>query len=178
MDSKKIKQHIVEFDSLETHADLICGDVVFSCIGSTKAKTPDLTVYKKIDHDYSLKVAEIAIKNGMAQFHLISAIGANCTSSNFYLSMKGETEDDLKKIPFQSIYIYQPALLDGDRKEQRILETIAVKMMRVINPLLLGKLSVYRSIKVTDIASAMINASIENNTGIFVYPTDKIKTLA
>lgn len=176
--NQKVKQYIVDFDSLETYADLIHGGVVFSCIGSTRAKTPDLTVYKKVDHDYPLKVAEIAIKNGIEQFHLISAIGANSASANFYLRIKGQTEDDLKKLPFQSTYIYQPSLLDGHRKEQRILERVAVKIMRLVNPLLLGELKNYRSIKVTDIASAMIKASIENNTGIFIYPTKEIKTLA
>lgn len=178
LNNKKIKQHIVDFDSLEKYVDLINGDVIFSCMGSTRAKTPDLTEYKKIDHDYPLKVADIAAKNGIKQFHLISAIGANSASKNFYLRMKGQTENELKKLPFRSIYIYQPSLLDGNRKEQRVFEKVAVKAMRIINPLLLGKWKNYRSIKVADIASAMIKMSFEINSGIFVYPTEKIKTLA
>lgn len=174
----KLKQEVINFDFLEDYAGLLHGDVVFSCIGSTKNKTPDLLSYKKVDHDYPLKFAEIASRNGVEQFHLISAIGANPAASNFYLRMKGETEKALQKLPFKSIFIYQPSLLDGERNEKRAFERLAIKVMRIINPLLVGRLKNYRSIKVADIASAMVETSISNKSGIFVYATEQIKTLA
>ena len=79
----KLKQLVVNFDRLAEHADLLTGDVVFCCLGSTRKKTPDLTVYRKIDHDYPLQLAEIALENKIGQYHLVSALGANPAASNF-----------------------------------------------------------------------------------------------
>lgn len=175
---EKIKQIIVDFDVIDQYTDLIYGDVIFSCLGSTKKKTPNLKDYQKIDHDYPLNIAKIAFKNGIEQFHLVSAIGADSTSSNFYLQMKGKTEVDLKRIGFKSTYIYQPSLLDGERKEKRPLERFTIKLMRIINPLLTGSLKNYRSIKASTVASAIVNASIINQIGLFIYPTEQIKKIA
>src|SRR4051812_14212090 len=84
----KLKQLVVDFDKLDDHAAEITGDVIFCCLGTTKALTPDTVMYRKIDHDYPVKLAEIGLKNGVQQFHLVSAIGANAQSSTFYLKLK------------------------------------------------------------------------------------------
>jgi hypothetical protein len=92
--------------------------------------------------------------------------------------MKGETEDDISKLGFKSIHIYQPSLLTGDRKEKRLLENVAEYIMKIINPLLIGSLKKYRSISGKTVASAMHKQSLINSKGKFVYPSDKIKELA
>jgi uncharacterized protein YbjT (DUF2867 family) len=94
----KITQLVVEFEHLDHYAPSITGDVIFCCLGTTKNVTPDLNEYRKIDHDYPLQLAEIALKNDIEQYHLVSAIGANSKSSNFYTKMKGDTEYDIKKV--------------------------------------------------------------------------------
>jgi uncharacterized protein YbjT (DUF2867 family) len=104
----KLTEIITDFSSLQAISNSINGDVIFCCLGSTKSKTPDLSDYKKIDHDYPLFFAKEGIKNGLSQFHLVSALGANAKSSNFYTKMKGETEDELKHLSIPSIFIYQP----------------------------------------------------------------------
>lgn len=50
-------------------------------------------------------------------------------------------------------------------------------LMRLINPLLVGSLRKYQSIKAKDVAKAMFNESIQNKSGIFVFQSDKIKEL-
>lgn len=173
----KLKEILVDFNQIEDFAEYIQGTVIFSCLGSTRNKSPDLATYRKIDHDYAINIAQIASKNGAEQFHLISSIGANASSDNFYLKMKGETERDLKKIPFKSIHIYQPSLLDGQRQEFRLLEKLSIHLMRLINPLLIGSLKTYQSIRVTVIASAMIKQAQQNKSGIFTYTSEQIKQL-
>jgi uncharacterized protein YbjT (DUF2867 family) len=174
----KLKQHVVDFDRLTKYSALLTGDVIFSCLGSTQKKTPDLTVYRKIDHDYPLHLAEIALKNKIGQFHLVSSLGANPAASNFYLKMKGETEADIKKVGLHSLHIYQPAFLTGDRKEKRRGERFLVGLMKIIDPLLIGSLKKYRSIPAKTVANAMYNESIINQAGIFIHPSDKIKKIA
>ena len=173
----KLTQIITDFEHLELKKEEIKADVIFCCLGSTQKKTPDLNIYKKIDHDYPLYFAVEGQKNGMQQFHQVSALGANAKSSNFYTKMKGETENDLKKLGIPSLHVYQPSFLRGNRNENRPLEKVFLVLMKVIDPLLIGSLKKYRSIAAEDVAKAMINESIKNKKGIFVHQSDQIKEL-
>jgi uncharacterized protein YbjT (DUF2867 family) len=174
---QKLTQLVVDFDKLDEYADLITGNAIFCCLGSTKKKTPDLAVYRKIDHDYPLKLAELAKRNGIDQYHLVSALGADSQSSNFYTKMKGETEDAIKQVGLKGLHIYQPSLLTGDRKEHRPMEGFFTVLMKIVNPLLIGSLNKYKSIPAETVAKTMLNQSLNKDEGIFIYPSDKIKLL-
>ncbi|MBU0697252.1 MAG: nucleoside-diphosphate sugar epimerase [Bacteroidetes bacterium] len=171
-------QIITDFDHLEMINSEINSHVIFCCLGSTKKKTPDLTEYRKIDHDYPLYFAKQGLKSELIQYHIVSALGANAQSSNFYTKMKGETEDDLKELGIPALYIYQPSFLEGNRKENRPLEKIMMPIMKLVNILLVGGLRKYQSISAKSVAKAMLNESIKNKSGIFVLESDKIKELA
>jgi len=175
---KKLKQVVVNFDHLADYEREITGQALFSCLGSTRKKTPDLAIYRKIDHDYPLRLAQLAAKNGMKQYHLVSAMGANAASSNFYTKMKGETEDDLKNAGMPCLHIYRPAMLTGDRQEKRIGERFLIGLFKVVDPLLMGSMRKYRSIPAKTVASAMYKQSLINQEGIFIHPSDEIKELA
>lgn len=173
----KLEQLVVDFDRLENHEAHIKGDIVFCALGTTKSKTPDQSLYRKIDYQYPLDIAFIAQQNGASQYHLVSALGANTQSAIFYSKLKGEVERDLKSIPFQAIHIYRPSLLDGERKEHRSAEGIMIGLMRILNPLLIGGLKKYRSIKIEKVASAMLKQSLKPLNGIFTYNSDEIERL-
>ena len=174
---KSLVQLVIDFDKLDDHAAAITGHAVFCCLGSTRKKTPDLAVYRKIDHDYPLKLAQLAKQNSVEQYHLVSAIGANSRSSNFYTKMKGETEADIEKVGMKCLHIYQPSVLTGGRKESRPTEKFIIGLMNVIDPLLTGGLKKYRSISAGTVARAMFNESIKKQEGVFVHASDKIKLL-
>lgn len=176
--NSKLTQVLIDFDKLENYSTMITGHAVFSCLGSTKAKTPDTAQYRLIDHDYPLLLAEIAKVNGIKQFHLISAVGADAGSSNFYLKMKGETEGDIKKVGLNCLHIYQPSLLTGTRKESRLAEKVMIALMKVIDPLLIGTLKKYRSIAATTVAAAMYKQSLKYTAGVFTHTSDQIKQLS
>jgi uncharacterized protein YbjT (DUF2867 family) len=174
----KLVQIRLDFEDLEKHALSITGHAVFCCLGSTRKKTPDLTDYRKVDHDYPLRLAQIASKNGVQQYHLVSALGANAKSANFYTKMKGETEQDVMKVGLPSLHIYRPALLTGDRKEPRTGERLFTLIMKVIDPILVGPLKKYQSIPGATVARAMFNQSVKQQEGVFIYPSDEIKNLS
>lgn len=174
----KITQLIIDFEYLDHYTNLITGDVVFCCMGTTKSQTPNLAAYRKIDHDYPVRLAEIALKNGIKEYHFVSAIGASSESSNFYTKMKGDTENDLKKVGLKSLHIYEPSILIGYRKKSRPLERIAAFVMKIISPLLFGGLKKYKAIAATDVAKAMYKQSLKNKRGVFIYTSDIIKQKA
>lgn len=175
--NKKIKLIKIDFDNLIEHASEIVGDDIFCCIGTIQKKTPDLEVYKKIDYQYPLDLADIGLRNGSTSYNLVSSMGANPNSSFFYPLIKGELERDLSALPFESINIFRPSLLDGHRTGTRKAENFFIKAMRVINPLLFGPLKKYRSIKVEAVAEAMLRQAKKAVAGIHIYQSDEIVQL-
>ncbi|RFZ92553.1 NAD-dependent epimerase/dehydratase family protein [Mucilaginibacter conchicola] len=173
----KLAQLVIDFDDLDNYAAAITGHAIFSCLGTTKGQTPDKAEYRKIDHDYPVKLAQLAKQNGVKQFHLISAVGANKNASNSYLKLKGEVEDDVEKVGIPVLHIYEPSMLVGERKEKRLAETIINGIFKVIDPLLVGGLKKYQSIKAPQLAWAMYKLSLDDAEGTFIHTTDKIKQI-
>ncbi|WDF78008.1 NAD(P)H-binding protein [Mucilaginibacter sp. KACC 22773] len=177
-DHKKLTQLVVNFDQLDSYADTLTGHALFSCLGTTNAKTPDKTVYRHIDHDYPVQLAQLALKNGIGQYHLVSSIGADPGSSFFYTKTKGETEADIRKLGLPKLYIYRPSMLTGNRQEKRSMEKALIAFYKIIDPLLFGSWKKYRSIAGETVAMAMYKQSTKNNTGTFIYESDQIKQLS
>jgi uncharacterized protein YbjT (DUF2867 family) len=175
--SSKLKQIIIDFDKLHEYKNLITGDAIYCCLGTTKSKTPDRADYRKIDHDYPEMLAKISAENKIKQFHFVSALGADSKSTVFYSRLKGETEADISGYSFQSIHIYRPSLLLGERKENRTFEKTGAKIMKVLNLFLVGNLKKYRSIKAEVVAKTMIKQTMKDLEGIYIYPSDKINEL-
>ena len=153
-------------------------DHFFCCIGSTKSKTPNLQEYYTIDHDYPLDVISSIKEKGCNQILLVSSIGANASSNNFYLKLKGEIEEDVKKTNIKSIHIFRPSILLGDRTEYRFGEIVAKILAPIFNIFLFGKYRNYKSIKSSDVASAMVNIAEQQISGIHTYQSEEIKQLA
>ena len=175
--NEKLKQLIVDFDKLDNYADAITGHAIFSCLGTTNAQTPDKDQYKKIDHDYPLHLARLAKQNGVEQFHVVTAIGADKTSSTFYLKLKGELEEDLKQVGLPTLHIYQPSMLVGRTDGSRFGEKALVTLFKLINPLMVGGLKKYRSIEGHTVARAMFKKSLDAAPGTFTYTSDKIQSI-
>lgn len=178
IESPKLIQIIADFDSIDQYIKDLKVDHFYSCIGSTKAKTPEKAKYYEIDLEYPYKVANTLFANGCNTLCLVSSIGADSTSKNFYLKLKGDAEETLRSIGYESFHVFRPSLLLGDRKEFRLMEKIAQIIYPIFNVLLIGKLKDYQSIQAKDIASAMINVSLASKTGEYIYQTQQIKELA
>lgn len=176
---KKLKQIVVDFDKLQDYAAELNGRAIFCCLGTTRKKTPDRAVYRKIDHDYPVQMAKIGLRNGIEQYHLVSALGADTGSSAFYMKTKGEVEDDIIKVGLKCLHIYRPSFLTGHRTEKnRVEERIVGVLFKVINPLLLGGLKKYRSIPAKTVAMAMYKQSLIKREGVFIHPSEQIKQIA
>ena len=174
----KLNEVLVNFDQLDKYEKEINGHAFFCCTGTTKKKTPNLDKYFEIEHDYPVNLAQLALKNGVKQYHFVSSIGADKDSSTYYTKFKGQTEDDLQQLHFKTLHIYRPSFLTGDRNESRPMERIIVGLMSVFNPLFIGSLKKYRSIPAQTVAEAMYNESLKNDEGVFIHSSDNIKQIA
>lgn len=170
----KLEQIIIDFDLLNDAQKYMDVDDVFCCLGSTNAKTPVNSDYKKVDYDYPLNTAKLALVKGTKQFLLVSAMGADSGSKIFYNRTKGEIEDAISELNYPSFQIFRPALLLGSRNEYRPLESITQSVFKVINPLFLGPLRAYKAIEGTTVARAMVKAAIQNNPGKTIWLNPEI----
>ncbi|PWK20494.1 NAD(P)H-binding protein [Xanthomarina spongicola] len=152
----KIEEHIVDLLDLTSYKDIFLADEVFCCIGTTKAKTPNEEHYLQIDFGIPVMAAQLCKENDINTFIVVSSLGADKHSTIFYNRTKGRMEEAvlLEKIP--STYILQPSLIGGDRNEKRVGEFIAKLFMKILNPLLFGSLSKYKSIHPITIAKSMV----------------------
>lgn len=153
-------------------------DHFYCCIGTTKNKVDSNEEYIKIDHDYPIKVGQYLKNNGCTTISIVTCVGANIDSSNFYLKLKGQVEASIIGLNFQSTNIYRPSLLIGKRNESRPLERIAQSLSPLLDLLAFGNYDKYQSVKATDVAAAMLNISLLDKPGIHIYHTKEIKEKA
>lgn len=159
-----IKNHIVDFANLEQFSEVFKGDMLFSCLGTTKKQAGSIAAQKVVDVDYQLKAAELAAQNGVAEYFLVSSSGANSQSKNAYLQMKGELEDKITQLKFKRIAIFQPSLLLGARDGFRLGEKIASWVLPALCSLPLLKR--FKPIYGHQVATKMCQVSALNETGI------------
>jgi uncharacterized protein YbjT (DUF2867 family) len=173
----KITQHIVDFDKIETYKDLVQGDDFFCAIGSTIKTAGSKEAFRKVDFEYPSQFAALAAQNKVKQFLVISSLGADVNSGNFYLKTKGEMEEFLKNSSFESVSVVQPSLLLGDRTEFRMAEKVGGFFMKVFSFLFLGKLKKYKPIESTVVAKALLKIAQRNNKGYKIYESDAIQEI-
>jgi uncharacterized protein YbjT (DUF2867 family) len=162
----------VETD-LATPADLEtlpAPSVAFCCLGTTIKKAGSREAFRKVDHDAVILFAQAARKRGAQVFVHVTALGASPRSGNFYSAVKGETERDVGRVSFPSVYALRPSILDGDREESRPAEHVGLLVGRVIAPLL-GK---YRPTPVANVAATMIALAKVPAPGVHVVEPDKM----
>ena len=174
MNSPKIEEHLIDMFQLENHSEAFKADVVFCCIGTTKAKTPNQETYKKIDYGIPVTAAKLAKKNGIKTFIAISAMGADVHSSIFYNKTKGEMQRDVLQENIENTYNLQPSLIVGERNETRFGENMATIFMRTFSFLIPKK---YKMIKAETIAKAMHILS-KKGYSEKIIPSEKIQEIA
>lgn len=174
---EKIEEHVLDLFELDGIADGFHADEVYCCIGTTKAKTPNLDVYRKVDYGIPFTAARLSKQNNISTFLVVSAMGANAESGIFYNRIKGEMERDVSQVGLPQTFFFQPSLISGQRKEKRTFEFLGKQLMKVANHLLVGPLKKYQSIHPATIAEAMIKVA---NTGYRKnrIESDEIKEIA
>jgi uncharacterized protein YbjT (DUF2867 family) len=154
----------IDFDDFLQNGVLPSCNHIYICLGTTIKKAGSQSEFKKVDFDYCVSFARKAREAGATKISLVSSVGANPHTKNFYLKTKGEVEEEIKKIDFQVINIFRPSLLLGRREESRFLEKIGQNLSSFINLFLIGYFRKYRSIKSSNVAYCMANC--EQSDGV------------
>jgi uncharacterized protein YbjT (DUF2867 family) len=177
LDDARLEQHVVDFARPE-HFRPVAADDAFCAVGTTLAKAGSKEAFRGVDYLATLAVADFAVASGATQFVLVSSVGADPASGNFYLSVKGEAEAAVTKRPFRGTHILRPGLLLGDRAESRPVEALARSLAPLFNPILLASLRPYRAVPAATVGRAMVAAALEGQPGRHVVHYDDILRLA
>ncbi|WP_372762382.1 short chain dehydrogenase [Pseudoalteromonas sp.] len=170
----KLVNHVIEFDKLTNYGRLFKGDVLFSCLGTTRKQAGSLAAQRKVDFDYQFIAAQLAANNQLAHYCLVSSSGANAHSRSQYLKMKGQLEQQIKPLHFSRISIFQPSLLVGKRKQFRVAETIGSVLLPLVTRLPL--LAAYKPITGERVAQKMLAVSLEQREALRYYVLDELFT--
>ena len=148
----KLVSAIVDFADEASFAALEAPTIAFCTLGTTIKKAGSQPAFFAIDHDAVLTYARAAKAKGATSFVQVSSVGADAKARTFYLKVKGQTEEDVGKLGFESFVTLRPSFLDGDRGEHRPLERIGLGVARALG----GALGKYRVIHASTVAKAMI----------------------
>ena len=178
---------IINFDYLGSNEVQLNKSVnhVYLCLGK-KLSTYELGYmqhgaresFKLIDFDYPLSIAKLAFDNGARSIALVSAIGAQEGSFNYYFHIKGKLENEIRKIGYENICFARPGHLLGERKDFRGYEIpILESGLRIIAPFMKGPLKNFKQIEAKLVAESMVLSLLNKTKGeTYLYYEDFLKT--
>ena len=133
------------------------------CLGTTLKKAGSKDAFRAVDHDAVVAFAEAARDKGARRFVLVSSIGADPRSRNFYLRTKGETEVAVERVGYPQVTVLRPSFIDdeGTRGEYRAGERLTLPLARIVFSVL-GKTSRYAPVRADVIAKAVVRLALDD----------------
>lgn len=151
----KLVEHVIDFSNITAYKDLIAGDVIFSCLGTTLKAAGSKDKQWKIDFDIPAAFAELAKQKGVSSFVLLSSYGASSQSKVFYSQLKGKLEEKIAELDFEQYIIFRPGLLLRPGTD-RFGEKIMVKLLNAVNAI--GLFTKFKPLPTTVLAQKLAKA--------------------
>ena len=168
-DDSRLEKIIIDFDNIDFDMNILENADVFASLGTTIKTAGSKENQRKIDVDYTVNFAKLC-EGKVRSFNVVSALGANSKSKNFYNSLKGELEDKLKEMNLRTLRIFQPSLLISKRDDNRFLEEIFMKVAPIFQFVLKGKTKKYSPIEASLLGKVIVRFATENKgKGTYTY---------
>ena len=174
----RLANRVVSFDRMAEQLKGLVAQDAYCCIGTTIADAGSQEAFRAADVDAVLLFARAARAAQATRFIVVSSVGANSSSTKFYLRTKGEMEEAVTDLGFTSVDILQPSLLLGPRQGLRPAELAGRILSPLVNPFLTGAREAYRAIPAETVARAMLGASRRGARGTYRYTYAAICQLA
>ena len=168
-DEERLTKITVDFENINFDTSILEDADVFASLGTTIKIAGSKENQRKIDVDYTVNFSKLC-EGKVRSFNVVSAIGANSKSKNFYNSLKGELEDKLKVMNLGVLRIFQPSLLISKRDDKRFLEELFMKVSPIFKLVLKGKAKKYSPIEVSVLGREIVRFATENKgEGTYTY---------
>ena len=124
--------------------------------------------FKKTDFDLISKIAKNASDQGIREIAIISAVGSNPLSFNYYLKIKGLIEKEILSLDFKKIIFVKPSHLLGSRDASRI--DIWVKLVEFFGEyfgfLFIGPLRKFKNIEASTVSTELLKVIQRKDTNL------------
>ena len=165
----KLTKIVIDFENMRFDTSILDNADIFASLGTTIKIAGSKENQRKIDVDYTVNFAKLC-EGKVRSFNVVSAIGANSKSKNFYHSLKGELEDKLKEMNLGILRIFQPSLLISKREDERFFEELFIKISPIFQILLKGKAKKYSPIEVSLLGKEMVRFAVDyKDRGTYTY---------
>lgn len=172
----RMEVFLAEPDKWEDVIEALRPVAVICALGTTWRKAGrDEAAFRAVDQDLVLAVARAAKAHAVERFVAISSAGADASSRNFYLRVKGEVERQLAALRIPRLDILRPGLLRGPRAgNRRAVERAAIALSPAVDLMLHGRWRAMRSISAVRVAEAALALALRKAAGRFVHDNDAI----
>lgn len=151
----KLTVHLVDFQAISPLPPV---DEIYLALGTTIKQAGSRPAFRNVDYTANLAVAKAGVAAGAKRLGLVSAMGASVHSLLFYNRVKGELEDAITKLAFESIIIARPSFLLGNRarlnQPTRLGEKMGIWLSRIFNPFLPVN---YRAVEANKVALSLVS---------------------
>jgi len=172
----KLQFHVVDFARL---GPLPQADDVYIALGTTIKVAGSEAAFRHVDFDYVVNTARSAHEAGARRLAIVSALGADAGSRVFYNRVKGEMQDAVAQLGYESLVIAQPSLLIGDRaslgQPTRRGEVLATRLFGPVMNLVPRGI---RPIEASAVASALVDATLAGAPGLRLLSSAKMQAHA
>lgn len=169
VDDARVRVVMTDFSDLPKLGTALHADDVFCCLGTTLKIAGSKAAFEHVDYLLVVDFARAAHAQGSKQFLVISAAGTAPNSPSFYSRVKAHMEQDVAAIGYDCVHILRPSLLLGERKDRRLGEHAAQRIMPILSPLLFGSLKKYRATSAEDVAAALLQLAARNQHGTHIH---------
>jgi len=153
-------------------------DDVYIALGTTIKVAGSEAAFRAVDHDLVVAIAQRARAAGARRLAVVSALGADRRSRVFYNRVKGEMEDAVGALGFESVVLARPSLLLGDRESLgQPTRAGEVWAARLLGPLLPIVPAGVRPIAAPVVAAAMVAALDQAGPGTRVLSSADLQRL-
>ena len=169
-----VKQELIDFNK---DFSLKPADHFFICLGYP-LELLDLIYmrdkikpkFEEVDFGLVIKLAKMALDVGIKDISVISSVMADKNSLNHYLKIKGEMEEEIKKLSFNKINIFRPSHLLGERENKIGLDVqIFEKVTNIFGQVLPSQLKDFKNIEARTLAKNMVTEAFNNKTGVSYF---------
>lgn len=167
----KLSSPLVDFDSLPDVADWWQADAAICTLGTTLRAAGSKAAFRRVDHDHPLAIARLTRAAGTPVYVLNSAIGADAASRFFYNRTKGELEQALTRVGFESLTFVRPGVIGGRREEFRPGERALAMTLGLIGPLLPRA---WRINPAPSIARELLEAALRPAAGVHLVLSERM----
>lgn len=169
-----VKQELIDFNK---DFSLKPADHFFICLGYP-LELLDLIYmrdkikpkFEEVDFGLVIKLAKMALDVGIKDISVISSVMADKNSLNHYLKIKGEMEEEIKKLSFNKINIFRPSHLLGERENKIGLDVqIFEKVTNIFGQVLPSQLKDFKNVEARTLAKNMVTEAFSNKTGVSYF---------